>query len=80
LADSEEVSDVEGGSVDGWLAANGLREAHPEAIDKTEPTKIIKVEALKARISKRLNLVETSCELDSWPRLLRGIAAFTGGP
>src|SRR6202051_3257988 len=80
LADSEAVSGVEDGSVDGWLAANGLREAHPETMERTEPTKIIKSTNLKEPTFGLGRLVGNIWELRRWPNRCRAIAAFTGGP
>ena len=80
FADSEVVSDVEDGSVDGWLAANGLREAHPETMERTEPTKIIKSTNLKEPTFGLGRLVGNIWELRRWPNRCRAIAAFTGGP
>jgi hypothetical protein len=79
FADSDEVSGLEEGSGGGCLAATGLREAHPETIESTEPTKITKSADLNERTSKNLQVVGNSCELDCWPNLCRGVAAFTGG-
>ena len=80
FADSAVVSDVEDGSVDGWLAANGLREAHPETMDRTEPTKIIKSTNLKESTFGLGRVVGNIWELRGWPNCCRGFAAFTGGP
>jgi hypothetical protein len=80
LADSEAVSGVEDGSVDGWLAANGLREAHPETMERTEPTKIIKSTNLKESTFGLGRVAGSILELRRWPNICRGIAAFTGGP
>jgi hypothetical protein len=80
LADSEAVSGVEDGSVDGWLAANGLRDAHPEATERTEPAKIIKSTNLKESAFGLGRVVGNIWELRRWPNCCRGMAAFTGGP
>jgi hypothetical protein len=80
LADSEVVSDVEEGSDGGWLAASGLREAHPETTVKAGTTKIIKSANLKEPIFRLGRAVGSVRELHCWPNCCRGIAAFTGGP
>jgi hypothetical protein len=80
LADSDVVSDVEDGSVDGWLAANGLREAHPETMERTETAKIVKATNLKESILGLCRVVGNIWELHRWPNCCRGFAAFTGGP
>lgn len=80
FADSDVVSDVEDGSVDGWLAASGLREAHPETMDRTEPTKIIKSTNLKESTFGLGRVLGSIWELRRWPNCCRAIAAFTGGP
>src|ERR1700675_869483 len=79
LADSDAVSGVEDGSVDGWLAANGLREAHPETMERTEPTRIIKTTNLKESTFGLGQVVGNIWELRRWPNCCRGFAAFTGG-
>jgi hypothetical protein len=78
LADSDPVSDVEEGSVGGWLAASGLREAHPE-IRQTEITKTIKNAHLQKAISKLVRAIGSIRELHGWPNRCRRFAAFTGG-
>src|ERR1700732_680834 len=80
LADSEAVSGVEDGSVDGWLAANGLREAHPEIAVRTQTTKIIKGANLKESTFGVGRVVGNIWELRRWPNCCRDVAAFTGGP
>ena len=80
LADSEAVSGVEEVSVDGWLAANGLREAHPETMERAEPTKIIKSTNLKESTFGLGRVVGSIWELGCWPNCCSAIAAFTGGP
>jgi hypothetical protein len=80
FADSDVVSDVDDGSVDGWLAANGLREAHPEAMETTEPTRIIKTTNLKESTFGLGQVVGNIWELRRWPNCCRAIAAFTGDP
>jgi hypothetical protein len=80
LADAEAVSGVEEVSVGGWLDATGLREAHPEAMKRTEPTKIIKSTNLQDSTVGLSRWVGGIWELRRWPNCCRGIAAFTGGP
>ena len=79
LADSEAVSGVEEVSVGGWLAATGLREAHPETMERTEPTRIIKTTNLKESTFGPGQVVGNIWELRRWPNCCRGFAAFTGG-
>jgi hypothetical protein len=52
LVDSDVVSGVEEVSDGGWLAASGLREAHPETTVRMEATKIVKSADLKEPISR----------------------------
>ena len=80
LADSDVVSGVDEGSAGGWLAASGLREAHPETMERTEPTRIIKTTNLKESTLGLGRLAGNIWELRRWPNCCRGIAAFTGGP
>jgi hypothetical protein len=80
LADSDVVSGVDEGSAGGWLAASGLREAHPETIVRTETTKTVKRVDLKEPISRVARAVGSIRELPRWPNCCRGVAAFTGGP
>jgi hypothetical protein len=75
LTDSDPVSE---GSVGGWLAASGLREAHPE-IRETENIKTIKNTHLQKAISKAVRAIGSIRELTGWPNRCRRIAAFTGG-
>ena len=79
LADSEAVSGVEEVSVGGWLAATALREAHPETMERTEPTRIIKTTNLKESTFGPGQVVGNIWELRRWPNCCRGFAAFTGG-
>ena len=79
LADSEAVSGVEEVLVGGWLAATGLREAHPETMERTEPTKIIKSTNLKKPTFELGRVVGNIWELRRWPNCCRGFAAVTGG-
>jgi hypothetical protein len=79
LADSEAVSGLEG-SAGGWLAANGLCEAHPETTVRTETAKTIKSVDLKELISRVARAVGSIRELYCWPNCCRGIGTFTGGP
>src|ERR1700721_222786 len=80
FVDSDAVSGVEEVSVGGWLAATGLREAHPETAERTEPTRIIKSTNLKEPTSGLGQVVGNFWELRRCPNCCRGIAAFTGGP
>ena len=80
LADSDVVSGVEEGSVGGWLAASGLREAHPETTARTETTNIVKSVNLKKLISGVATAVGTIRKLHRWTNCCRGVAAFTGDP
>ena len=80
LADSDAVSGVEEGSAGGWLAARGLREAHPETTERTEATKIINSANLSELISRKVRVVGKIRGLYCWPNCCRGFAAFTGGP
>ena len=79
LADSDVALGVEP-SVGGWLAASGLCEAHPETIERTETTKVIKSANLKEPISRVAQGVGNIREMLCWPDCCCGIAAFTGGP
>jgi hypothetical protein len=74
------VSGVEEGSGGGWLAATGLREAHPETTVSTETTKTIINADLNVPISEAVCAAGNICELYCWTNLFRGVAAFTGGP
>jgi hypothetical protein len=74
------VSGAEEGSGGGWLAATGLREAHPETTVSTETTKTIINANLNVPISEAVCAVGNICELYCWTNLFRGVAAFTGGP
>ena len=80
LADSVAVSGVEETSAGGWLAASGLREAHPESPARTEIAKTIKSVDLKEPISRIARAVGNIPELYCWPNCWRGVTAFTGGP
>jgi hypothetical protein len=80
LADSEAVSGGEDRSLDGWLAANGLRDAHPATTVSTETNKIFESAHLKEPISRVGHAVGSNCGLDCWLNFCCGIAAFTGGP
>lgn len=80
LADAEAVSGVEEVSAGGWLAATGLREAHPETMERTEPTRIIKTTNLKESTLELGRVVGNIWELRRWPNCCRDIAAFTGSP
>jgi hypothetical protein len=80
LADSEAVPGVEESSAGGWLAASGLREAHPEATVRMETVKTIKSIDLKEPISRVARTVGGIRELHRWPNCCRAIAAFTCGP
>ena len=61
LADSDVVSDV--GVASGWLAASGLRDAHPEATVRTQTTKIIRSANLKAPIFRATGAAGSISEL-----------------
>src|ERR1700732_1273051 len=80
LADSDVVSGVEEASAGGWLAASGLREAHPATMVRTEATKTTKSADLKEPISRAARAAGSIRELYCWPNGCRGVAAFTGGP
>jgi len=80
LADSDVVAGVDEGSAGGWLAASGLREAHPGTIVRTETTKTVKSVDLKEPISGVARAVGSIRELPRWPNCCRGVAAFTGDP
>lgn len=80
LADAEAVSGVEEVSAGGWLAATGLREAHPETMERTAPTRIIKTTDLKEATFGLGRVVGSIWELCRWPNCCGDIAAFTGGP
>jgi hypothetical protein len=80
LADSEAVSGVDEGSAGGWLAASGLREAHPETTVRMENVKTTKSIELKepiCRVARALGFIR---ELHRWSNCCRAIATFTGGP
>jgi hypothetical protein len=80
LADSDAVSGVDGGSAGGWLAASGLREAHPDTTVRTDTTKTAKSADLKEPISRVDCAAESNRELYCWANCWRGFATFTGGP
>jgi hypothetical protein len=80
LADSDAVSGVEEGSAGGWLAASGLREAHPATTVSRETVKTIRSVDLKEPISRGAQAVASIRELYCRPNCCRGVAAFTGGP
>jgi hypothetical protein len=80
FTDSEVVSGLEDGSVEGWLAANGLCEAHPDTTERPETTKTIKSANLKKPFSSLGHRAGGIRELYCWSNCCRGIAAFTGGP
>jgi hypothetical protein len=79
LVDSDAVSGV-GVSGGGWLAASGLREAHPESPASTKTKKTIISVDLKEPISGAASEVGHIRELHCWANCCRGVAAFTGGP
>ena len=80
LADSDVVSGVEEGSDGGWLAASGLREAHPESTVSTETNKTTKSADLREPISRVATAVGSIGELCRWWDCCGSFAAFTGGP
>jgi hypothetical protein len=74
------VSGAEEGSGGGWLAATGLREAHPVTTVSTETTRTIISANLKVPISGVARGVGNILEFGRWQNRCRGVAAFTGGP